>query len=319
MTVKTTQNTWSKYESALQAINGVWIPGYEGQYAWSHMHKRVYTVKGWVKDELFTSLQTYNDYRGGKFNGRYWNLHSKTHFGKQRKIRMLESEILEALEKVTTVTIPESRDITGNVTPQSYFIPVDALHLHKLYWLSGLGEMYAFSRTTGELLVYDGTVPSRLRNIDKKDPIGPTTKWRVVKKSKQNLSPRGRLLSAPTTYYSLMDPNGRYEDYSAGDVVNMIGEQVTKEYFCPDVAAPSISTTVEVCKDEVYSDARDNVQFKYMTVFNDGVDECFNTFDNESEATDYATKKAIKGAKVYLYKLSTIFESKTEVITTKVQ
>lgn len=106
----------------------------------------------------------------------------------------------------------------------------------------------------------------------------------------------------------------------------MIGDRVIESYFITPVTDPE--TTTEKYVDDVAGATAsvstlqpDDQQFKYLTVFNDGngIDECFDTFNSYAEANEYAAKKAISGAKVYVYKLTSIFESKTEVIITPVQ
>lgn len=306
-----------KYESALDAIKGVWIPGFEGKYAWSLKYECVYSVKGWVSTgALGQMLPGYaaNDTK------RYWNLKCDQPAASDRK-RFYEQEILTLLKSQTSKT---SQVQENPASSDYYYIPVDALESHALFWLNGLGEMYAFSRSTGGLFEFVET--TKLQGIEKNAKPEVITKWRVLKSFMSTHSPSGRLLSPNTRFYSLTQKSGKDAYYSNGDIVNMIGGRVTEHYFN---ALVTPVTDVEAATEKYVDDGvvatapaatlqPDDQQFKYLTVFNDGADECFNTFNNADEAEDYATKKAIKGAKVYVYALTTVFESKTEVVKTSV-
>lgn len=307
-----------KYESALDAIKGVWIPGFEGKYAWSLKYESVYSVKGWKSTGLLEQMLPGYAADGTK---RYWNLKCDQPAASDRK-RFYEQEILSLLKSQTSKT---SQVQENSASSDYYYIPVDALKSHGLFWLNGLGEMYAFSRSTGGLFEFVET--TKLQGIEKDAKPEVITKWRVLKSFMSMRSPSGRLLSANTRFYSLTQKNGKDAWYSTGDIVNMIGGQVTKHYFnAPVTPVTDVeAATKKYVDDGVVATAPaatlqpDDQQFKYLTVFNDGADECFNTFDSYAEADEYAAKKAISGAKVYVYKLISIFESKTQVIITPVQ
>ena len=314
-----------KYESALQDVKGVWIPGFEGKYAWSLKYENVFTVKGWVTSGLFESMRAHTATTNKSTDGyvsRYWNLKCDNPAMDQRQ-RVYEKQIRALLESQKTSKTSQVQE--NPASSDYYYIPVDALESHALFWLNGLGEMYAFSRSTGGLFEFVET--TKLQGIEKNAKPAVITKWRVLKSFMSTHSPSGRLLSPNTRFYSLTQKSGKDAYYSNGDIVNMIGGRVTEHYFN---ALVTPVTDVEAATEKYVDDGvvatapaatlqPDDQQFKYLTVFNDGADECFNTFDSYAEADEYAAKKAISGAKVYVYKLTSIFESKTQVIITPVQ